>query len=1329
MAAPRASSFQAFDCISDFEIPTASHLEKLLLTEHLKLEEICDSFEARLASDLNPTPIESYLTQVSECSPSFQEAVIFELVRIALEHQKNEAVKELLATGKNIYSRIVAKACRRFSNSTFTSGIFSSAPSVEVRGFPDTSRFLYLCKIGSGGLGTVYEALDRTRNLHVAIKTLRNFGGATLYQFKREFRALAGIEHPNLVNLHELFQQEPHWFISMEFVDGVDAITFCEENPKNRTERARSVIKQLASGLVALHDNGKLHCDIKPENLLIKEDKTLKILDFGMVAEWRRDEDVQTGQRKGIAGTLAYMAPEQILGEKLTPAADWFAVGIVLCELLSGQRPSTEGKTVDMLLVDSPKDLRVFCKRLLASNPSERLSDNEVLAALNVEHPSNLPYKLPSNQDWFVGRKTELEQLRSHLLRTQPNHLGIMLISGGSGMGKTSLVRRFLSEARFQKEDTVVLASRCFPHESVQFPGIDGIADELATFVRTLPSELIDAKQLEGLPSLLSLFPVLNRIPNLRKASETARNLPIPDDLSERRDRAVHALRLLLTQIGSHTLPVIFIDDFQWSGADSISLLKELISFSPPPCHIVLNCRTDSAPLQKTFSDLKKSFSAIPEIIFDSIALGALKSEDTASLAKLALPDESCSSELREALIDESGGHPYFLTELALSNRSFLASGNSLPDALAARIKNLPNDTRTLLEFVSVSSIPIDVRAAFNVAQFGIFSPQLTQELEHNKLATCSDSTGLGGTIQPYHDAVRIAVLHELDSPSLSACHHRLAVHFRDLESKIEPQVTAYHFEGAGHGDEAAAYYHRAASRSSEALAFDRSANYYRKALELYSTVADDEIRKLRLGCAEALESAGRSREAAIEYEWLGLNAGNERKEEFLRRAALLNCSSGHLEIGLELLKSQLALHGLRMPRLAAGAAGTLWILQIFVLRVRLARYRPSSEKKEIDPRLAAKIDLLLSAVSSLSMIDTVGVMGLLSKASLLALRSGDPDRIGKTLAFLSAFTIAPGWRFRRYLALFDTVAKDLCTRSSDPYINGTYLLTKGILVEHLSLFSEALPILKAAEKMFATQCRHAWWELASVRTCLMWNLYFTGRLVELESMVGKFLRDAQRRDDRYFSSNVNCFSYPVVHLANDRPEKSLEAAALGLASLGDSGPGHIQRLTHTWAYTLSLLYMGKSSDALSYLDEQQYHLRSCGLLYIEFLRMWMLDVHITTLLGTAASSDVHTTKRLLRRARRKIHRLQGIKQPIAKHLSSRLEGVLHSIQQNPKQAARCLWEAKEGLLENGLLAYALCSEHLLQEIKDESSGDLRERFQICGIREPSKWRRTHMGI
>ena len=389
-----------------------------------------------------------------------------------------------------------------------------------IEGVPDDfapQRFRLLRRLGEGGMGVVYEALDTERGARVALKTVRKLTAESLARFKREFRAVQDVHHPNLATFGELVSEGDRWFFTMELVEGKDFLQYVaregpafygdmpespepastralgyastkriaigplERRPRFDEERLRAALAQLAQGLNALHDAGLVHRDIKASNIRVSLEGRVVLLDFGLVVAASTDGDTT---ETNVVGTPEYMAPEQAASKPIGPAADWYSVGVLLHLVLTGTVPFA-GAPLDVLLRkqqveppppskladDIPRDLDELCTALLRFDPDARPTGPQILRALDVpETKLGRSHSQTANVP-FVGRAPELEALAA-AYRDSRAHAVSVLVRGESGVGKSQLVKRFVETLALEERELVVLAGRCYERETVPYKAL-----------------------------------------------------------------------------------------------------------------------------------------------------------------------------------------------------------------------------------------------------------------------------------------------------------------------------------------------------------------------------------------------------------------------------------------------------------------------------------------------------------------------------------------------------------------------------------------------------------------------------------------------------------------------------------------------------------------------------------------------------------------------------------------------------------------------------------------------------------------------------------------
>jgi Tol biopolymer transport system component/tRNA A-37 threonylcarbamoyl transferase component Bud32 len=260
------------------------------------------------------------------------------------------------------------------------------------------SHYRILKKLGAGGMGEVYLAEDTTLQRRVALKLLSHQhtqDEERLRRFRQEARAASALNHPNILTIHEVGEADGHHFIATEFIDGETLRASLRRTGRMKAGEALALAAQVASALAAAHEAGIVHRDIKPDNIMIRRDALVKVLDFGLakLTETEARQDVDTAgvtrltgantETGAVLGTAPYMSPEQTTGRQVDERSDIFSFGAVLYEMTSEQRAFQGGSVVEILaaiLHQEPKplpaavppDLAKFILRCLRKDPARR---------------------------------------------------------------------------------------------------------------------------------------------------------------------------------------------------------------------------------------------------------------------------------------------------------------------------------------------------------------------------------------------------------------------------------------------------------------------------------------------------------------------------------------------------------------------------------------------------------------------------------------------------------------------------------------------------------------------------------------------------------------------------------------------------------------------------------------------------------------------------------------------------------------------------------------------------------------------------------------------
>jgi len=1066
-----------------------------------------------------------------------------------------------------------------------------------------SSRFQIRRCLGSGAFGVVYAAHDRERGSEVALKWLKNGDAAMITRFKREFRSLADLHHPNLVRFRDLIVLEDEWFFTMDLLEGVDMLEYAaaenrplekghsstsEVRPPSSTlaagpagrlaspeslgkmaaakpppdpsrplctadlGRLGSALEQLAAGLSAIHAAGMLHRDVKPSNVLVTGEGRLVLLDFGMVTELGPDGIALTlGDR--VVGTPAYMSPEQGMGRPVTAASDWYAVGVILYQALTGRLPIEGEGGGHLLLVRKhivdptppsevvrglPPALSELCMDLLERDPERRPTGEVFLTRLRAIFGAHAPASRAPRisgvpeadpRGALVGREVHLWALDESLRELEEGHAVVTLVHGASGMGKSALLRHYFDTLREERRDVLVLEGRCYERESMPYKAMDSLVDALARHLQRLPEVETAALLPRDFLALARVFPVFLQLENTFGKKRRA-----PHDAVEERRRAFLALRELLQRLADRGPLVLFIDDLQWGDADSESLLTTLLRGPDSPRLLfVAAYRSEDADASVLVTALKRLAASEQGIFVAEVPVEPLGARAARELAAAVLPAGTSEATI-DTLARESFGSPLFLRQLAALGSEEKAVG--LSEAVLRRMESLGEGARALLEVLAVAGHPTELDAAMRAAKVEDGRDDVLTELRAQNLVRTRVRYGRT-EVEVYHDRIREIVSGALDD-KVAALHHGAIARALATRGDQDPEALAVHYLAAEERGLAHKYASEAGDHAARALAFDRAATMYRMALDL-ETGASAEASPLTRKLAEALVNAGRGKEAAGYF--LRAAEGEEGAEslELTRRAAEQLLYSGHLAEGSEVVRGVLAKMNVRVPTTSFGTLVSLFVRRLW-LRVRGLGFTKRSLDSVPRDRLV-RVDTYFSLSRGFGILDPWRGMDFQTRFILAALALGEPVRIAMGLALEAAYRATEGKKARAAIEKLHTKARALSEETGSPHASAMTTLMRGVSKALLGDFAEAVELCDAAAEELRTRCSGVTWELDNAIIFGHYARHALGRIAEIRARVPGELDTFRARGDLYGEVLLRVLVGWMIRLADDDPEGARE--------------------------------------------------------------------------------------------------------------------------------------------------------------------------------------------
>lgn len=1153
--------------------------------------------------------------------------------------------------------------------------------------FLGTKRFRIRRRLGSGGMGVVYEAHDLETDKFVALKTLTRAEASHISRFKNEFRSLADVSHPNLVALYEFMADGQYWFFTMELVQGVNFLEYVRPGYLSRrrsesshtptlkrsskpggevladyeaetmqldsirvvsgssdsyefsesslgrsvldVQRLRAALRQLSEGLHGLHETGKLHRDIKPSNVLVTHEGRVVILDFGLVAEVQGQE---VHESVTLAGTPDYMSPEQGAQLPISRASDWYSVGVMIYQALTARLPFS-GKYFEVMmnkqnfdppspaeLVQSvPPDLNHLCISLLRRNPAERPTGPEILKILGRGETGRLqpplisppiPAQLQSAP--FVGRQRQLDELRDAFSLTQRGQTVTVYMHGSSGMGKSALARHFLDQLRAEQSHVVILEGRCYERESVPYKALDGVVDSLTKYLMSLSDPKAEALMPREVLALARLFPVMLQVDAVFNAPQREQEIPDPFTL---RRKAFAALRELLGRISDRQPLVLYIDDLQWSDADSTTLLEDLLRPpDSPPLMLLSSFRTEDLET-KTF--LKSLLEKTGTENCRELLVGALNKGESEALVRDVMGEAAPALQpFIGAILKEARGNPFLLEQLARyasTSDQTSTTGITLAVMLEARLRLLPDGARAFIDTLAVAGRPVNPEVVYHAAELKGDETPLVGSL---RAAQFLRAGATGHTLELYHDRIRETLASQLDPKKVRQIHRRLAqaIEGRGVD---DPEALFEHYLGAGERVRAATHAAVAARKAASALAFDRAAAFYRRALEL-APARGAELVELKRGLAEALTNAGRPGEAAQAFLDVAQDTSASRSLDFKRRAAEQLLMGGHIKEGLEVIHSVLQAVGITLP---GGPKRALVSLVLKKIQIRL-RGLSFTERKASDIPEAElfRIDICWAIAAGLGAVDLIRGADFHCRHLLLALRAGEPFRVARAMAFEVAQTASAGEPTRKRAMQIAQKAEELAQRVGHPHAIGLAIWASGVASYLVGHWKNAAALCERAAEILREQCTGVTWELTIANRFMLSAMLYMGEIAEVSRRVPGLLAAALEQGNLFAAFDLRT-RLNLIWLGADNPTRARAEVIEALKDWPHEG-FHLQHYSSMHALVQIELYTGDNEVAWKHIQGQWKALEDSMLMRLQVLRLEAMHLRARAALATAMKSD-----------------------------------------------------------------------------------------------------------
>ncbi|HTE49941.1 MAG TPA: protein kinase [Kofleriaceae bacterium] len=1158
--------------------------------------------------------------------------------------------------------------------------------------FGGTDRFEVVRRLGAGGMGVVYQAYDRERARTVALKTLRHRDAAALYRFKREFRGLADISHPNLAALHELVSAGDEWFFTMELVEGVDFITWvrgdeartqmldiddlspigdelspaygddfptrssngslagsatelwrgpvADPSPPRSYDRLRDAMRQLAEGVQVLHQAGKLHRDIKPSNVMVDRSGRVVLLDFGLITDVARPGGGASDDYS-VVGTVDYMSPEQGASLPLGPASDWYSVGTVLYRALTGTLPffgppivvlmekqRSEPEPPIDLLPETPEDLSQLACELLRCDPVGRPDGNEILRRLGSRAAA--PVAARRRPTGSRSQDTPLVGRSAHA---------------------AVLRDAFATATREGKAVTVLVHGRSGMGKSMLIGRVTReLARERSAVVlagRCYERESVPYKALDSLIDSLS-----------RHLAQLPRHEV--DALMPRDVLAVARLFPVLRRVDSvKSAPRrIVAPDPHELRRRGLAALRELLARM-----------ADRRPLILMIDDLQWG-----DLDSTMLVLDLLRPPDAPALT-LVLAYRSEEAATSDAVRHLLGG---------------LRAAGPAGDVREMEVGALaPEEARELALARLQREGESGEKLAEEIARESAGDPFVIDQLVRFLHAAAEP-----GTEVSFAEVMRARLAHI--GPDARRVLELVAVAAHPLPQQVVARAAGLMLE------EQVMAVLRAGSliRTSGAPELGRIETYHDRIREVVvAALSEPQQRECHLALADALESSERPDPEALAVHLLNGGAiergteyaieaaakasaalAFERAAVFLRLAiealppdevtrrrlraalgdALVNAGRGvdaateylsalegipaaeALELrrraGEQLLRCGRVDSGLRALETVLDAVGmklaptprrAIWSFLRRRMRARLRGLRfVERDPTQVSAEHLTRVDICWSVAVGVGLTDPIRGLDFQTRHLLLALAAGEPYRISRALAVEAGFSSLGGRATGKRTQRLIGLASEIANRIDQPHARGLVAIARGMADYQTGRWGAALGGFEDAASILRGHCTGVAFEISSALRYAVDTLFNLGSLGEMCRRVPQYLAEAERRGDLYGATDMRTGLPSAAWLVADDPDTARAECERGRRSFSQLLGFCLQHYYELLAHTHIDLYVGDGEAAYQRIEERWPKLVKSRLLRIQVVRAEALFLRGRAALAAAAATSPGSERR-----------------------------------------------------------------------------------------------------